>query len=203
MGLHRHAHGREHDGSGTVSGPAADDAGSFVVPDIDAAAAQAEIQRRMRDLDADVAGVPEDSDPDVDFDFDAHWRARRARPKTIKVLGKRRELPRSVPAKVMLFAMRGERQAQRKVRLEEVLDMLGSLLGQENLDEFLAGGLGLDELTDVLAYCMRQYNKTSRAQVGTGSSGEAAAGSSKPGSSSTASSATTGPSTPTGDGTSA
>lgn len=201
----RHALGCEYARGRPVTAPSNGaglvDGGSIEIPNVDPAAAAAELQRRQQAL----AAARYDDGDDVDFDFDAHWRNVRAKPKTIKVLGRVYELPASVPAKVMLFAMRNSHNPGRRVQLTEVMELLGMIVGQKALDQMLEDGIGFeDQLTDVLAYCMRRYNELGgRGGAGAGGPGEAPAGPSVPGSSSPASSATTAFSAPTGAATSA
>lgn len=94
----------------------------------------------------------------VDYDFDAAWRERRARAPRVRILGRVYELPRSVPAKLVLFAARAKKRGDSgNVDPDQLADMLGSLLGRRNLDALLDEGLDLDQLGDVMKFCMSRY----------------------------------------------
>lgn len=98
---------------------------------------------------------------DVDYDFDAAWAEHTATAPRVRIFGEVYTLPASVPAKLVLFAAKAKKDGStdRDVTPDEVLDMLSTLLGPSNLDRIMAAGIGIDQLGDVLQYCMRRYNK--------------------------------------------
>ncbi|MEC3977906.1 hypothetical protein [Amycolatopsis sp. H20-H5] len=97
---------------------------------------------------------------DVDHDFDAAWAERRRKGKRVRIRGNVYELPASVPAKVILFAAKAKRTGAdlaKQVDPVEIIDLLSSLLGTENIGQLLADGLDFDEMGDVMGYCMASY----------------------------------------------
>jgi hypothetical protein len=93
-------------------------------------------------------------DDDVDYDFDAEWAARGAVGPRVRIRKRVYQLPASPPAKLILWAANNNRASKKKTNLAEVVDLLGSLLGKDNVDQVLADGLEIDQLGDVIRFCM-------------------------------------------------
>jgi hypothetical protein len=111
---------------------------------------------------APVWTAPEVVEEQVDYDFDAAWRERKAaeRPPTIRVFGTVYRLPNSLPAKLILFAAKAQRDgrgAESKIDPLEAYDLMACLLGRANLDAILSAGLEMDDMPDLLAQCNRIY----------------------------------------------
>jgi hypothetical protein len=109
----------------------------------------------------------------VDYDFDEAWRERKAArvAPRIRVLGKVYELPHSLPAKLILFAVSARKQgraADEEVNPEEAFDMLSALLGEENLIDILNRGLEMDDLPDLLGNCQQVYQRRQERPGGNG-----------------------------------
>lgn len=90
-------------------------------------------------------------------DFDALWAEHRAKAPKIKVFGKVYELSPTMPAQVIVFYERHHATPEHKFGPDQILEMLGALIGEENLRELMAKGLGMEEFQDLLRYCMRAY----------------------------------------------
>lgn len=100
--------------------------------------------------------VPVDADGVADFD--ALWSEHRAKAKKIRALGTVYTLAPVMPASVVVFYQRHRSTPDHKFGADEILEMLGALLGEDNLKELLAKGLGLGEFEDLLKHCMRVYS---------------------------------------------
>jgi hypothetical protein len=113
----------------------------------------------------DEAAKPAQADDVVDYDFDEAWehqRAQRAPGPKIRLKGTVYELPQSMPAKLILFATNAKRQgrtAADQVRPEETRELLGSILGMDNIDKILSAGVDMEQLGDVLGRCMALYKR--------------------------------------------
>ncbi|GAA0638271.1 hypothetical protein GCM10010174_70160 [Kutzneria viridogrisea] len=107
---------------------------------------------------------PDDVEDVVDYDFDEAWRERKAaqKPPRIRLFGKVYTLPNSLPAKLILFAVKASRSgrpADSQVQIEEAYELLASLLGRTNLAEILDAGLEMADLPDVLERCQELYKR--------------------------------------------
>ncbi|HZM83824.1 MAG TPA: hypothetical protein VFC19_49530 [Candidatus Limnocylindrales bacterium] len=121
---------------------------------------QQELNARLGDTHLyDAMHTP--AEPQVDHDFDAAWAARRAKPIRVRILGSVYELPTTVPAKVILLSSKLSRMqsANTEVSFEQVVDMLESMLGVDNVKKWLDAGLPMEHFQDVLAYCMERYKE--------------------------------------------
>jgi hypothetical protein len=103
---------------------------------------------------------------DVDFDFDAAWAERKAaqKPPKVRVFGKIYTLPNSLPAKVILFAVKAQksgRDASSKIEPVEAYDLMASIVGKDNLANILDDGLEMDDMPDLLERCQEIYNRRS------------------------------------------
>lgn len=118
--------------------------------------------------------VDEQVDEQVDYDFDQAWAERRAKAPRVRILRKVYILPSTPPAKIILFLSRNQAHPDREIRPDELLELLGTLLGGDaNMQALLSDGLEMDQLSDVMQYCMNSY-KTAKAQEA-GGQGEAPA----------------------------
>jgi hypothetical protein len=120
----------------------------------------------MTDPFAPPPAAPEPVDEQVDYDFDAAWAERRAKAPRVRILGKVYRLPSTPPAKIILFLSRNQAHPTREIRPDELLELLGTLLGgNANMQTLLSDGLEMDQLSDVMQYCMNSY-KTAKEEAG-------------------------------------
>lgn len=119
--------------------------------------------------------TPAPVEEQVDHDFDAAWAERRAKAPRVRVLGRVYRLPRSAPAKIILFMARNKDRPDQSLNPDELIEMLGCLLGGvDNVHDMLSNGLEMDELEDVMRYCLSSY-KSANAGAEAGGQGEAQA----------------------------
>ncbi|GGM76890.1 hypothetical protein GCM10012275_54470 [Longimycelium tulufanense] len=113
----------------------------------------------------------------VDYDFDAAWAARRRRRPRVRILGRMYALPASPPAKLILFAASAQRRnPDQTIDPDTVVELLGSVIGSENVTALLNEGLDLDQLADVLRYCMdRMKNWANQGEAAAPNEGAATA----------------------------
>lgn len=100
----------------------------------------------------------EDYDGPIDHDFDAAWAERN--PKRIKVRGRVYTLPAERPAKVIILLAREEvsrtRTGKRDIKLLE--EILRVMLTPDGYQQMLDDGVSIEQLADIVTYCMRAYN---------------------------------------------
>jgi hypothetical protein len=102
---------------------------------------------------------PDDAD-DIVHDFDADWAARDAKAPKVKICGKVYRLPGEIPAKIILYAAKAKKSglaATDVVDETQLVDMLNSLLGKDNVAQIMDDGLGVRQMADVMNYCMDTY----------------------------------------------
>lgn len=102
---------------------------------------------------------------DVDVDFDDDWAEEdaKAKPRRIKVFGEIVEIPRVMPALLVLFAYKartGGDDTKRDVKPDEIVRMVGVLVGQDRAKGYLDRGIGFERLTDLLFRTMKLYKQT-------------------------------------------
>lgn len=99
--------------------------------------------------------LPIEDDEDVDHDFDAEWAARGAVGPRVRIHKRVYQLPASPPAKLILWASSNTKASKKKVVPAEVIDLLATLIGgKDQVDQLLADGLEMDQLGDVIRFCM-------------------------------------------------
>lgn len=91
-------------------------------------------------------------------DFDQFWAEKQQQPIQAKVFGEVVSLPASLPAGVMLFAIRSREAGSDTVPPEAVLRMAESVFGKDLLERWVAKGMTVDQLGDVLKWVVAQYN---------------------------------------------
>ncbi len=97
------------------------------------------------------------------FDFDAFWQEAEPqeadRPK-VRVFGEDVYLPASIPARIILRAMRAAQEgedAETPLSGEEVYKSACALYGAERIDAWLDKGLSLSQLADLVNQGIRLY----------------------------------------------
>ena len=94
-------------------------------------------------------------------DFDAFWQEKKAEPLEVKVFGKKYKLPATLPAALVIRLMRlmAEDQGDAPPPPGEVVAMLEGMFGKKVLDEWAAKGITMDQMVDILEWCVQQYSQ--------------------------------------------
>lgn len=97
------------------------------------------------------------------FDFDAFWAEampdQDSRPK-VRVFGEDVYLPASIPARIVLKAMRAaeaDDDANRVLSLEEIYEQACALYTKERIDAWMDRGLTFKQLDDLVGHGLRLY----------------------------------------------
>lgn len=133
----------------------------------------------------------------VDVDFDDDWAEEDAKtkPRRIRVFGETVEIPRVMPALLVLFAYKartGGDDTRRDMKPEEIVRMVGVLVGQDRAKSYLDRGIGFERLTDLLFRTMKLYRRDSEGEAQAPAAAETETGGSGSSSSTGASSSPTG-----------
>lgn len=107
-------------------------------------------------------------------DFDAAWKDRRPKdPLSIKVGGEKFSLPNRVPASVVVLISRMRRGADvdQAMQADATIEVLEALLGKDNLPRLTSvqiegNPIDMDQLQDILQWCMEQYGMSQEASSG-------------------------------------
>lgn len=110
------------------------------------------------------------TDPDefVDFDFDESLAAReQIDPPKIRVYGRVYLLPRVMPAKTILLAskLRKRKGDKADAQIEDVIALLTTIFGEENLTKMTDDGIGMDELGDLIGHVHKVYETRNSGNV--------------------------------------
>lgn len=110
------------------------------------------------------------------FDFDEFWKeaeAESAERPTVKVFGEELVLPASLPARVMLRALRPQVNDEEVGVLpyEEVLAQTKALYGPGNVERWLDKGITIAQLADLLNHGISLYLQNEEADVDEGDEG--------------------------------
>lgn len=97
-------------------------------------------------------------------DFDEFWSERNVEPLKVKVFGKVYTLPGAIPASVVLALLRAQAEGVQELQPSAVLTLAESLFGKSVLDEWLAQGMQLDQLVDVIRWVTDQYGQRIKQQ---------------------------------------
>lgn len=105
-----------------------------------------------------------DLDDVVDVDFDDDWAEEdaRAKPRRIKVFGEIVEIPRVMPALLVLFAYKartGGDDTKRDMKPDEIVRMVGVLVGQDRARSYIDRGIGFERLVDMLVRIQKLYKQ--------------------------------------------
>jgi len=97
-------------------------------------------------------------------DFDAWEAERKGEPLRFRVRGKTFELPPALPALIPIRAMRLQKQygSQAEIPQHEMLDLALALFGEEQLEDLLATGIGMDALAEIVSWAVEEYTGASQ-----------------------------------------
>ncbi len=107
------------------------------------------------------------SEPGRFVDFDAARAERRREPVVVRLFGRDWELPPALPARVVVDVIRYHRQGRKDtdLTLAEVMSLMGQIVPEATLEQWLAGGLDEDEYGELLAVLMQVYRGASGSEA--------------------------------------
>lgn len=92
-------------------------------------------------------------------DFDAAWNEQSKVPITFRAKGEEFALPHSLPAVVVVKLLRLQKQhGEAEIPQTDLMELMLSILEEEQSNRLFAKGLTVDELGDLLKWIMEQYN---------------------------------------------
>lgn len=123
-----------------------------------------------------MAGVDEQ---DIAVDFDEAWDEEDAKAPVIRIKGELIRLPHAMPAKLVLFVTRAKAGAEeakrdnrttkrakaavedpkREVKVTEIVDLAGMLIGRERVQGYIDGGMSFERVGEIMRRCMAVYRK--------------------------------------------
>jgi hypothetical protein len=90
-------------------------------------------------------------------DFDDFFNEVEEKPAvTIKLFNKEYNLPREIPAKIMLDTFKAYKDGLSVLPEEKQMEMAISMLGEENVEEWCEKGLSMDQLAEIMKWVASQ-----------------------------------------------
>lgn len=90
-------------------------------------------------------------------DFDAFFKDKEGTRLTFKLFGKVYLMPASMPAKLMLEILRGQKEDNLDGQI--VVEICETLLGKEQLEELLNKGFTVEQMESVIEWASEQYGE--------------------------------------------
>ena len=93
------------------------------------------------------------------IDFDAAWEEQQEEPIVVKIRGKNYELPASVSAAFMLEITKitSQKGVNENLNAADIGALINALFGKSVVDDWLADGMSLPQLNDVLNKMLKHY----------------------------------------------
>ena len=92
-------------------------------------------------------------------DFDAFLKEREKQPIPFKIYGKTWHLSSTMPALIMVKAVRAKKEGLEEIGEEIVLEMCEALFGKEQFDELLKLGLDLETMEEIITWATEVYTE--------------------------------------------
>lgn len=93
-------------------------------------------------------------------DFDKFYSEQKQEPLFFKLFGQQYRLPSSMPAKLMIEILRGQKDDDLDPTV--VLDISESLFGKEQLDDMTKRGLTIEQMEDIIEWAAEEYGGKSK-----------------------------------------
>ncbi|MDE5415481.1 hypothetical protein [Alkalihalobacterium chitinilyticum] len=79
---------------------------------------------------------------------------------TVKLFGNEYDIPTSLSAKLALsMSKQVKEDPSQEMQVDQVIEFLNLIYGQENIEDWLDNGISITQLTDVLTWTMQQYSQ--------------------------------------------
>lgn len=93
-------------------------------------------------------------------DFDKFYSEHKEEPLFFKLFGEKYKLPASMPAKLMIEILRGQKEDD--LEATAILEISESLFGKAQLDDLTKRGLTVEQMEDIIEWAAEEYGSKTK-----------------------------------------